>query len=192
MPKIGGLGGLGGIDLDDLNLEIAKDVAKSAAAGYLRGTIALLGTPADLGSTVEDWVRQATRRYSGETAEEQEANLRRNAFGYGLKDTTPAFGSRGITEQLYRLSGQTPIQASIQRRRDCPHGSWFRAVGRFCSRWCCPQAPDRCCRARLGSRRSRKPAGHSGFVFRAVCPRNCSCIGGRRRIPGDGAPDTAG
>jgi hypothetical protein len=107
MPKIGGLGGLGGIDLDDLNLEIAKDVAKSAAAGYLRGTIALLGTPADLGSTVEDWVRQATRRYSGETAEEQEANLRRNAFGYGLKDTTPAFGSRGITEQLYRLSGRT-------------------------------------------------------------------------------------
>lgn len=114
MPKFGGLGGLGGFDLDDLDMDTAKDFAKSSGAGYLRGIIALLGTPADVGGSIENRVRWLTRQYSGETPEEQEANLRQNAFGYGLKDVTPSFGSRSITEHLYRLAGHSLYRPQSQ------------------------------------------------------------------------------
>jgi hypothetical protein len=83
-------------------LDAAKDVAKSAGAGYLRGAAALAGAPFDLPRAIETGVRKFSRHITGQTPDQQEASLRENALGYGLKDVIPAFGSQSILSGLER------------------------------------------------------------------------------------------
>ena len=87
--------------------EVAKDVGKSAGSKYLEGAISLIGAPIDIPQAVEQGTRAASRWFTGQTPEEQEASLRETAFGYSLKDTIPAINVAGtIKDNLSRLAGR--------------------------------------------------------------------------------------
>jgi hypothetical protein len=103
----------------------ADDVVRSGVSGVAKGAIGLAGAPYDIGKLAEGFIRGGSRWLKGQTPEEQEADLRKNAFGYTLKDTLPGLGSADITKGVESVLGN-----KLYEPQTTP-GKYAQTVGEF-------------------------------------------------------------
>ncbi len=78
--------------------ERVDDFARGTVAGIPQGLASLAGTPA----AIEDGLRWVSRKIKGQTPEEQDADLRKNAIGYTLKDSIPTRPDTETMMQAYK------------------------------------------------------------------------------------------